>query len=181
MKRFISTALAILLCVGLALPGAAAQTGSAPQSAWAAIERIEKTVEAGVEVQDLGQRTAAYEDAVGQMIRAVCAAPDYVPGSMDRHGDFFFWETKDGRANGYSPSLRARISLAAASSGDDLSGTFKNFSCDQSGLPAAQTGTRERPGTPPERSTFICSRTSRWTPWPRPSRKTASSSSTPTA
>ena len=123
MKRLISLALSILLWVSLAAPCAAARAGSVRQCAWAAIEAIERNAAADVDVQALSARTAAYENAVDEMIRAVCAAPDYVPDSLDRHGDFFFWETTDGRANGYSPSLRARFCLAASNRVDDLSGT----------------------------------------------------------
>ena len=138
MKRLILLASAILLCFSLAAPCAAVQTGSVRQSSWAAIEEIEKSAEAGIDAQDLGQRTSAYENAVDQMIQAVCASPDYVPGSLDRHGDFFFWETKDGRANGYAPSLRARIALAASVSSGDLYGMIGDLPYSQTGFPAPQ-------------------------------------------
>ena len=150
MKRLISLALAILLCVSLAAPSAAAQASSVRQCAWAAIEAIERRSAAGVDILDLGQRTAAYENAVDEMIRAVCAAPDYVPGSLDRHGDFFFWETTDGRANGYSPSLRARIYLSASSPADDLSGTREHLSYDQVGAFSAAQNATAAPTSDPE-------------------------------
>ena len=103
--RIIALLLAGLL--GLCSPASAA-AGRAPKS-WEAIRRIEAGIEAANAPQSQEARAAAYAGAVEQMLRAVEAAPDYVPGSLDRHGDFFFWETADGRANGYSPSLRSEL------------------------------------------------------------------------
>ena len=150
MKRLFSLALVILLCVSLAAPSAAAQAGSVRQCSWAAIESIERNSTTGVDVQDLVARTSAYENAVDEMILAVCAAPDYVPGSLDRHGDFFFWETTDGRANGYSPSLRARIFLAASSPADDLSGTKEQLPIARDAASAAETNTISVPTSDPD-------------------------------
>ena len=116
MKRAISVLLAALLSVSLLSPVYALR-GPADQGpdSWAAIERIERQAGAEADLQSLAAREAAYAGSVDRMIRAVEAAPDYMDGSLIRHGDFFFWETADGRVNGYSPSLRAEISLQSRS------------------------------------------------------------------
>ena len=116
MKRAISVLLAALLSVSLLSPVYALR-GPADQGpdSWAAIERIERQAGAEADLQSLAVREAAYAGSVDRMIRAVEAAPDYMDGSLIRHGDFFFWETADGRVNGYSPSLRAEISLQSRS------------------------------------------------------------------
>lgn len=105
MKRWISLMLSALL-LWATLPAAAAR--SAPE-AWTAIRAIEDRAEALCSPQGETERRGAYAREVDQMILAVQAAPDYLPGSLERHGDFFFWESRDGRANGYSPSLRAEL------------------------------------------------------------------------
>ncbi len=116
MKRAISVLLAALLSVSLLSPVYALR-GPADQGpdSWTAIERIERQAGAEADLQSLAAREAAYAESVDRMIRAVEAAPDYMDGSLIRHGDFFFWETADGRVNGYSPSLRAEISLQSRS------------------------------------------------------------------
>ena len=109
--RWISLLLALVLTAELATPVAAA--ASRPGSSWAALAQLETQIEArlAAENEPLCEErlAAAYGQVIARMIRAVQSAPDYVPGSLDRHGDFFFWETADGRANGYSPSLRAEL------------------------------------------------------------------------
>ena len=116
MNRWLSFLLAALLSVSLLSPVYALRgpEDQGPDS-WAAIERIERQAGAETDLQSLAAREAAYAGSVDRMIWAVEAAPDYVDGSLIRHGDFFFWETADGRVNGYSPSLRAEISLCSGS------------------------------------------------------------------
>lgn len=112
MKRWISILLSGLLTVSLLSPVYARGEPAAQRpDSWAAIEQIEKQAGADAGVQCLEAQEAAYAGSVDRMIRAVQAAPDYAAGSLIRHGDFFFWETTDGRVNGYSPSLRAEINL----------------------------------------------------------------------
>ena len=116
MKRWISILVAGLLSVSLLFPVYAIRRPETQRpDSWAAIEQIEKQAVAEAGMQSLEACEAAYAGSVDRMIRAVEAAPDYVTGSLIRHGDFFFWETADGRVNGYSPSLRAEISLQSRS------------------------------------------------------------------
>ena len=106
MKKLLALLLAAALLWGV-LPGAGA-AGSG-ETSWAALEALEARAAAGLAEQNAAGRAAAYAGSVDEMVLAVQQAGDYVPGSLERHGDFFFWRTADGRANGYSPSLRARI------------------------------------------------------------------------
>ena len=112
---FLALLLAVVLAACLLAPAAAAggQVSVAGNS-WEAIRQIEAAAEAQFRPTDLAGRTAAFTQNVEQMIRAVQAAPDYVPGSLDRHGEFFFWQTTDGRVNGYSPCLRSQLKDSAA-------------------------------------------------------------------
>ncbi len=121
MKRWISLMLSSLL-LWATLPAAAAR--SAPE-AWTAIRAIEDRAEALCSPQGETERRGAYAREVDQMILAVQAAPDYLPGSLERHGDFFFWESRDGRANGYSHSLRSTdtFSRRTASAGASSAGS----------------------------------------------------------
>ncbi len=112
MKRFISLLL-VLAMLWACRPAAAASISLRPSS-WEAIEALEARALERCASADTEARSAAYAGSVDAMVRAVQAAGDYVPGSMERHGDFFFWQTTDGRANGYSPSLRAEIQTGAA-------------------------------------------------------------------
>ena len=107
MKRILAMLLTLLLCLSQAAPLRAGAAEPALES-WAAIRRIEARLDAAGP-QSEAARSAAYAGAVEQLIRAVETAPDTLPGSLERHGDFFFWRSADGRANGYSPSLRAEL------------------------------------------------------------------------
>lgn len=95
------------------LPAASASVCLRPSS-WEAIEALEARALERCASADTEARSAAYAGSVDAMVRAVQAAGDCIPGSLERHGDFFFWRTTDGRANGYSPSLRAEIQTGAA-------------------------------------------------------------------
>jgi hypothetical protein len=112
VKKLLSLFLVLALLCGV-LPGAVAAAPGGTSS-WGAIEALEARAAAGLAEQNETGRAAAYAGSVDEMIAAVRAAGDFVPGTLERHGDFFFWQTTDGRANGYSPSLRARIQAGAA-------------------------------------------------------------------
>ena len=108
MKRWISLLLSLLLLCA-ALPSAAAAHVGTSAGTWDAVQAIEDRAAPKETAMSAKDRTALYVSCVDEMIRAVQTAPDYVPGSLERHGSFFFWETRDGKANGYSPSLRAEL------------------------------------------------------------------------
>ena len=121
MKRFFSLLLALAM-LRACLPAAAASAPLKPSS-WEAVEAIEARAAAGIASQSRAARAAAYAGSADAMVRAVQAAGDYVPGSLERHGDFFFWQTTDGRANGWSPSLRAEIQAGAGNRPGSTPGT----------------------------------------------------------
>ena len=107
MKRWIWLLLALVLATGslFSVPRVSAAGGKS----WDRLLAIESRADETAAAQTVEGRAALYASRGEQMIQAVCAASDYEPGSLERHGDFFFWRTTDGRANGYAPSFRARI------------------------------------------------------------------------
>ena len=107
-KRIIALMLFLLLVFSAPFSAAAAEHATRSGGSWEAIEAIEACAIPANAAQSESALAVAFTGRVDEMIAAVQRAADYVPGSLDRHGDFFFWETQDGRANGYSPSFRAR-------------------------------------------------------------------------
>ncbi len=107
MKRWICLLLTLAFATGslFSVPRVSAAGGKS----WDRLLAIESLADETAAAQTVEGRAALYASRGEQMIQAVCTAEDYVPGSLERHGDFFFWRTTDGRANGYAPSFRARI------------------------------------------------------------------------
>ncbi len=115
-RRWIALLLVGLLLAGL-LPGVMA---AAPEEAdlWEQICAVEEAelAQAGYGETRTAQRpTAADFAAISPKVESlVRASADCRPGSIERHGDFFFWESADGTPNGYSPRLRALTYQQAA-------------------------------------------------------------------
>ncbi len=109
MRRWIALALTAIFVFCLSAPAAAQSPSPGSVGSWEALGKIEAEQAVQCPPQAREALAAAYAQAIPRMIQAVQAAPDYVPGSLERHGDFFFWRSTDGRANGYSPSLRAEL------------------------------------------------------------------------
>ena len=109
MKKWFAIILACILTFSsLPMGSAARQEPEQARDIWDIIAEIEDSaVPEGCEIS-VAERTASYNASVDEIIEAVMASPDYVPGSLERHGNFFFWLDTEGDPNGYSPSLRAR-------------------------------------------------------------------------
>ena len=121
LKRLLSLLLALVMIVGL-LPTvsfAAASKSDGGKSKekknsdeiWATINRIED--EKIVAKRGKSATADDYAAIVDDVIAAVEASDSYVEGTIERHGDFFFWETEDGEPQGYSPRLRAQMRATA--------------------------------------------------------------------
>ena len=120
--KFISLLLVLLLVIG-AWNGAvfaAEQTDgneAAKEALWqtiAAIEDASFPPRRGPEDSDaLARRSLAYAGASEAIAAAVEQSGDYTPGSLERHGDFLFWQDGAGEPYGYSPGLRTRIRAGA--------------------------------------------------------------------
>ena len=109
MKKLISLLLTALLLFSMIPVSMAEQAEPAdPDEIWEQIEALEsETIEKrGLRNSVTAADFAAMADDVAEL---VTASSSYVEGTLERHGDFFFWETKDGTANGYSPRLRAKL------------------------------------------------------------------------
>ena len=117
MKKWIALLLAVLLTTSLFPTVTAAKAEADSSDIWAEIARIEDGAINARTVQTEAA-AAAYAANVDKIIAAVEASDAYVPGSINRHGDFFYFTTTDGQVNGYSPRLRAKIRGAEATGAD---------------------------------------------------------------
>ena len=117
MKKWIALLLAVLLTTSLFPTVTAAKAEADSSDIWAEIARIEDGAINARTVQTEAA-AAAYAANVDKIIAAVEASDAYVPGSIIRHGDFFYFTTTDGQVNGYSPRLRAKIRGAEATGAD---------------------------------------------------------------
>ena len=121
MKKWISFLLAIAMLVSLFPTVFAAPADETPErDIWEVISEIEDSADAAAHVTGIEDRTAAYSAKVDEIIDAVTSSSSYVPGTLERHGNFFFWVDADGNPNGYSPSLRARQRSGAVPGADPM-------------------------------------------------------------
>ena len=123
MKRVLALLLSAVLLIGLIVsfdPTAAdgseegQNTGESHPNAeaiWKQIEALE-TEQFGVR----GKNAAAVSEAVYEL---VAASDTTAEGSLDRHGDMFFWRTTDGEICGYSPRLRAKLRESGRDTGSE--------------------------------------------------------------
>ena len=117
MKKWIALLLVVVLTMSLFPTVTAAEKKADSSDIWAEIARIEDSV-INAETVQTEAAAAAYAANVDEIIAAVEASDAYVPGSIIRHGDFFYFTTTDGQVNGYSPRLRAAIRSAKATGAD---------------------------------------------------------------
>ncbi len=115
LKKLISLLLAAVMLLGMFPTAGASEPEEAKEltteqsdEMWAEIEAFEeKTLEKrGINEAPTAATYAAMTDEV---IELVTSSSSYKKGTLEQHGDFFFWETEDGMPNAYSPSLRARM------------------------------------------------------------------------
>ena len=105
--------LALLLSALLLLPGLMGALGKtnadAESDIWVQIAEYEEQTlaEHGVTIAEASE--SSYAAMIGGVIGIVENWDGYVPGSIERHGDFFFWDGVDGTGYGYSPRLRANL------------------------------------------------------------------------
>ena len=112
MKRILAVLLAIALSIGLAPSLASAQGGTLDDTPfevryphaidiWKTIERTENDM--------IAKQGASFVDAARAAYAIVEASETTEPGSLERHGEAFFWHTVDGAACGYNPGFRERV------------------------------------------------------------------------
>ena len=126
MKRIVTFLLVIALSVGL-IPSVTHAEGKQtdetpfevryPQAidVWEKIEQIED--------QTAAKKNATIADAAKAAYAIVEASETTLPGSLERHGEAFFWRTVDGAACGYNPGLRERIRRSEAGTSVELAGS----------------------------------------------------------
>lgn len=115
MKRLIAILLAVVLSIGLLPSFAAAQGGGNDETPYElrhpkAIE-VWKTIERA-ETEAVAEK-GSYSDAAEAAYAIVAASDTTEAGSLERHGEAFFWRTVDGAACGYNPVFRARVRKTA--------------------------------------------------------------------
>ena len=114
MKKWIAMLLALILILSV-LPPVSAAEDQTPETEdiWTVITRIEDLAAGCAKADSAQSRSAAYAACTDLIISAVENSENFVPGSIVRHGDFFYWDETDGTACGYSPRLRAQIRESA--------------------------------------------------------------------
>ena len=140
MKRLFALLLCMLLLLSL-FPVSALAAKAEPTGLWEQITAIEDRATAVRGATTLETRAAAYSGIVDQVIAIVERSEGFVPGSLIRHGDFFYWDEADGTACGYSPRLRAQIREGADPNADPeaFSGTDTVCYGEKGGYPHSTT------------------------------------------
>ncbi len=115
MRRIIAVLLALVLTVGFVPTLASAQSGDGdaafaeryPQAVeiWKSIEQAEN--------EQIAKRSGSFSEAAKKAYALVEASESTEPGSLERHGEAFFWRTVDGAACGYNPAFRERVIKSA--------------------------------------------------------------------
>lgn len=117
MKKIIALLLSVILLISVFPSALAAETNQEPDDIWADISEAENRAINGMRAT-IEAVESAYSKNIDKIIAAVEASDAYVPGTIIRHGDFFYFTTKDGTVNGYSPRLRARVRTAVCTGAD---------------------------------------------------------------
>ena len=116
-KRIIACGMALLLALSLLPPQTARAVwdgSTRPEDVWAAIGDLEQAgLDGAAALMKAGADPAKDPDYYASLSEEVedlvTARPDYEPGSVIRHGAFFFWKDTAGVVYGYSPNLRAQL------------------------------------------------------------------------
>ncbi|MBQ6430709.1 MAG: S-layer homology domain-containing protein [Oscillospiraceae bacterium] len=111
-KRFLALILTLLMVVSM-LPAVHAAE-NADEDIWAQISAFEDDALAKRSMGAKAVPTAADFAALSEDVeRLVVRSGDCMPGSVIRHGSFFYWTSADGEVCGYSPRLRAKMHAAS--------------------------------------------------------------------
>ena len=126
MKRLL--AVLLVLCLAGTVYAAPPQREELPRSAFAAVEQdvwkqIEYIEQRAIPMETASEASASdYVLLTDEVAQAVTDSETYREGTLCRNGDFLSWQTVQGVACGYAPSLRARVRSAnAAERGSSVS------------------------------------------------------------
>ena len=118
-KRLLALLLALLLVVTLLPADSAGAAGIDTDDIWAQITALEDDALARRARAD-GEPTAADFAALSEDVeRLVVNSGDFTPGSIIRHGSFFYWTSASGEVCGYSPALRAKMRASSVDTDAD--------------------------------------------------------------
>ena len=127
-KRFSALLLALMLLVSV-LPVSFASQAQPEEDIWAQISALEDATLAQNAKRSKAAATAAEFAAMSEDVeRLVVSSGKCEPGSIIRHGSFFYWTTTDGEVCGYSPRLRAKMHAESVNPAADDSGEIETVS-----------------------------------------------------
>ena len=113
LKKLLALLVAALMLFGLVPTTFAAEAESRTEDLWAEIVATEDAALAfrtrAYGFNGAAPTTQDFAAIVDGLVELVESSSSYRAGTLERHGDFFFWESTDGTANGYSPRLRANL------------------------------------------------------------------------
>ena len=126
MKRFLAMLLVLVMALGLLPTAAFAAKCATADDLWQQIIRLE---DKKIPAKRGEKRTADdYAAIVDDVIALVESSSAYRKGTIERHGDFFFWETKDGEVCGYSPRTAAKYHNGEITVPDDVEAGIETVS-----------------------------------------------------
>lgn len=136
MKKLLALLLCTLMLLSL-LPISVFAVDHEETDLWQQITELEDQASSFRRAYDTEARAKVYGELSDNVVELVEASKNFVPGSIVRHGDFFYWDEKDGTACGYSPRLRAAIREGADPNADPeaFSGIETVSYADRGGFP----------------------------------------------
>ena len=139
-KRLLALLLALLLTVSLLPVVSAGAAGPDTDEIWARITALEDNALAKRARTDSDPTAADFAALSEDVERLVVNSGSCVPGSIIRHGSFFYWTAPDGEVCGYSPALRAKMrasSVDPAADPEALSGVETVSFAAKGGVPGS--------------------------------------------
>lgn len=125
-KRLLTLILTAILLLTF-IPFSSSGAADRPEDVWELIDSYENGVLFARYGGSFTDATAKdYSSMTDGVIRVVESWSGYAEGTVERHGDFFFWEGGDGTAYGYSPLLREKLRSAKSTlEAEDYTGSYE--------------------------------------------------------
>ncbi|MCQ2419300.1 MAG: S-layer homology domain-containing protein, partial [Clostridia bacterium] len=126
MKRLLAMLLVLVMALGLLPTAALAAKCDTAEDLWQQLKQLEDS-----KIRPKRGEKVTEDDfaaIIDDVVKVVEASSAYRKGTLVRHGDFLFWETKDGEVCGYSPRIRERQVNRTVSADADLTGGVETIS-----------------------------------------------------
>ena len=95
MKKLLALLLCTLMLLSL-LPVSVFAVDHEETDLWQQITELEDQASTFRRAYDTEARAKVYGELSDNVVELVEASKNFVPGSIVRHGDFFYWDEKDG-------------------------------------------------------------------------------------